>query len=116
MQRTFRRGRQLRMALHRIHLGAEQRKQRRHIAGTGADFENAVGSLKSKVLEHRGHDVRLRDGLPLADGQWMILVRVLPKSLRNKLVSRHFAHSLKNPPIPNATIANLLANHSSTLY
>jgi len=57
------------MALHRIHFGAEQRKQRRNVAGTSSDLENAVSIVKSEVLEHRGHDVRLRDGLPLADRQ-----------------------------------------------
>src|ERR1700674_4712046 len=59
MQRAFRRGRQLCIALHRIHLGAEQRKQRRHVPGTSSDFEYALSSLitglKIEMLEHGGY-------------------------------------------------------------
>src|SRR6267378_3927033 len=49
MQRIFRQSRKLRMALHRIHFGAEQRKQRRHVAGASSDFEHALGSLNSEM-------------------------------------------------------------------
>jgi hypothetical protein len=63
------------------------------------------------MLEHRGHDVRLRDGLPLANRQRVIFVGVLPKRLRYELVPWHFAHGVKHPPVADAALGNLRANH-----
>src|SRR5882762_7130456 len=103
------------MALHRIHFGAEQRKQRRNVAGASSDFEYAVGILKREVREHRGHDVRLRDSLSFADGQRVIFVGLLLQSRRDKLMPRNSAHSVKNARITNAALCKLRADHSFAL-
>src|SRR5208282_3630252 len=99
------------MPLHRIHFGTEQRKQSRHVAGTGADLEDAIIGLKSEVFEHRSHDVRLRDGLPLADGQRMIAVGVQPEGLRDKLMPRHSAHGVEHSKVANSALGELRADH-----
>ena len=102
---------QWRVAFHGIHFGAEQRKQRRHVAGTGADFEHAIGRLQLEVLEHHSHDIRLRDSLSLANRQRMISIGILLESLSDKLMPRHAAHGVEHADVTDTALGKLRAHH-----
>src|SRR6516162_2384577 len=52
----------------------QAREHRRLIAGARADLEHLVTRRHLECLGHQGDDLRLADGLALADGQRLILV------------------------------------------
>ena len=53
-----------------------------------ADLEHPLRSFQSELCRHVGHDVGLGDGLPVADGQGVVLVGVRPIGRPNTMRSR----------------------------
>src|SRR5262249_62281136 len=66
---------------------------------SGADLERARASHNSQQVGHQGYDVRLGNGLTIADWQWPIGIGQLPLGSRYEGVARYAAHSLEDSRI-----------------
>ena len=67
-------------------------QHRRLVPGARAYLENAVPGPDLEQLGHRGHDERLRNRLPVAYRQRLVLVGEPYQLLGNEPVPRHLAH------------------------
>jgi len=87
-------------------------ENRRLIARAGADLEHALAALESRGLGHERHDVGLRDGLVVADGQGRVAIGGVAQLLRHELVARHGAHGREHERILHAASHDLLRDHA----
>src|SRR5262249_35269241 len=69
------------------------------ITGAGADLERARTLRNSQQVGHQGNDVRLGDGLAVADWQWPIGIGQPPLGSRYEGMPRYAAHGLKHAVI-----------------
>ena len=95
-----------------IHLFGKQTENGRLVARTRADLEHAVFRGEVEQLGHIGDNVRLRDGLAIADGQRTVLIRRVPQLRGHKLMARHFAHCLQHTLVADAARRQLLIDHA----
>src|SRR5262249_61763468 len=77
--------RQLRDDFERVRFGTQASQSRRLVAGTGADLQDPLASLKLERLAHEGDDVGLADRLPEADRDWIV---------RDGFLARHVGHEV----------------------
>ena len=84
------------MAFDGENLCGKLREQRRDIAGTSANFKNFVVGHQPERFEHKGNDVRLRDGLAVADGQRMIFVGLGAVRFRDEFVAWDAKHGIQD--------------------
>ncbi|MEY2395515.1 MAG: hypothetical protein QOF94_1860 [Acidobacteriaceae bacterium] len=99
------------MALDRKDLASKFSEQSGDVAGTSANFQYLVGGLELEGLEHDCDDVRLRDGLAVADWQRMIFVGLGTVGSRNKFVTGNAKHGLEDAGIGDAAVAELRTDH-----
>src|SRR5215472_6125927 len=67
----------------------QPREHRRLIAGARADLEHLVARRHIECLGHQSDDLRLADGLALADGQRLVLVGLVVEGLGHKILARN---------------------------
>ena len=90
----------------------EQAEESRLVARPGPDLEHLFRSLKRKQLGHQADDVRLRNGLPLPDGQRRIVVGGADEVGRDEPVARYGLHGLQHAPVVDAPPGDLEAHHA----
>jgi len=95
------------------HLRHKFRQERCGVAGASANFENLVGGLELKGLQHESDDVRLRDGLIVADGQRVIVVGPIAVGFGDEFMSRDAKHGIKDARIGDAASPELRVDHES---
>ena len=93
--------------LDRVDLAGDSSQDRRGVAGAGADFQHAVLRLQLECLGHQGHDVGLRNGLPLLDRQGPIEVGKLGQLGRQERFTRHRFHRGQHRGIGDAAAPDL---------
>src|SRR4051812_8541894 len=103
------------MPLDAKHLSGELAEQRRHVTGARADLENTVRFPDLQCFQHRSHDVRLRDGLPVSDGQRHVRICINPQRLWNELVARNWFHRLQHTLVSYAPAMKLQLDHGNPL-
>lgn len=86
------------------------------VAGACPYFENALAAFQLQGLRHQGHDVRLRDGLPLLDRKGCVLASKLGQLLGQKDLSRNLSKSFQNVRIANIASRDLEPHHLLTQY
>jgi len=89
-------GEECRHDLDRVHLTRQLCQDSRLIARAGAHFEHATRRRQIEQRGHHGHNVRLRDRLPMPDRERLISVRLLNGLGWHKQVPGHSCHSLQN--------------------
>ena len=104
--------RQRRHDLDRIHLFRESSEDRRLVAGSGPDLEDAVLGPHVERLGHERHDVGLRDGLIVADREGRIAVGLITQRLRHEEVARHCEHRLEHPRAADIASPQLFVDHA----
>ena len=77
-----------------VDVGGNFGKDRRRIAGTGADFEDLFAATQRQRLGHERDDIGLRDCLPFFDRQGSIIVSKLAKVRRQEAFTRHTPHGI----------------------
>ena len=88
---------QLRVALHRPHLGGQQAQQGGVIPRPGADVEHPVRGRELQQLEHPRHHHRLRDGLRAVDRQGRVLIGPRPLGVGHEAVTGHRGDGVEHP-------------------
>src|SRR5258708_2813665 len=78
-------------ALDRVHLGKNVREHRRLVTAAGTDFERLAGVFAQHELDHPSDHERVRDRLPEADRQRVVLVGAARERLLDEEVARHGA-------------------------
>ncbi len=92
-------------------LGRQLRQDGRLITRTGADFEHLIRLLEFQHLGHQGHDIGLRDGLVLPDGQGIVAVGLVPQGSGDKVVPGHLFHGRQHPGVGHPPSGDLSLNH-----
>jgi len=108
-------GRQRAHPLHGVHLGGNAGHHRRAIARAGADLEDTDARLESGGRGHRGHDVRLGDGLAVPDGQRAIVVRAIDHRGPDEALAWNLAHRLQHERVGDAPRHELGGDHAPAL-
>ena len=97
--------------LDRHHLGAAPRKDRRRVAGSRADLEDAFLAFQFEQRRHARDDPGLRHRLPLADRHGAVAVRLAAHLRREEALARHLAHRAQDALVLDATPAQLPVDH-----
>lgn len=98
------------------HVVGKPRKNRRLIPRSRPDLEHVIAGLNAKCLRHHRDHVRLRDGLPFANGQGTIVIRVVRAVGGHKQVPRHGTHRLEDTRIVHTAACNLRPDHAVTSF
>ncbi len=101
--------------LDRAHPAGQPGQDRRLVAGARADLQDFLAAAEVEQRRHEGHDVGLRDRLPLADRQGMIPVGALPKRLLDEEVARDPTHDGQHPLVRDPSSHELLVHHPLAL-
>src|SRR5690348_5276309 len=103
------------MSLNAVYRASQFRQQSGHVARSGSDLEYTVLRLNIEMLKHQRHNKRLRDRLPLSDGDGMIRVSLRVILGGNKLVARHVRHGRQYSFIVDASALQLSFHHAMPL-
>ena len=104
---------QFRVPLDGPHLGGQFCQHGRLVAGACPHFQHAVGRPQLQRLDHRGHHVRLRNCLTLADRDRAVRVG-FPRVLgSDEPLARNLAHGRQHALVANPAPAQLLLHHAS---
>ncbi len=106
-----RRGRKIPVAFHRINHRRKPRKNRGRVPRTRADLQYFFMPLQFHRFDHGRHDEGLRNGLPFADGNGLVLIGLPAKFFGNEFMPWDFEHRIQHSRIPNASLAQLPLNH-----
>ena len=109
------RGRKFGAGFHRENCLGEQRKNRRLIPTTGANFQNSLSPSEGQSCGHRCNDVWLRNGLAFSNRQRTIVIRPRATFVWNKLFAPNRCHGRKHSRIRNAAPPQLLFHHFGAL-
>ena len=115
LQKGPRRGRQLRDDLHRVDLDSHLGENRCLISRPGTDLEHLVPRLDLEQLGHPGHDVGLRDGLTVSDGQRVIFVGLVEIIGGHELMAGNSPHRLQDQWVAHITGLDLEVDHGISL-
>src|SRR5436189_68643 len=96
----------------RRHVRPEPRQDRRLIAGSRPDLEDAITGSDREILGHLGDHVRLADRLAGADREGLVRVRVALDGIRDEQLARDRAHRRQHPFVGDPTLAQLAGDHS----
>ena len=89
----------------------ERRENRGLVAASRAYFQHSFVAAETQGGGHGCDDVRLRDGLTVADRQRRILVCTLAEIGGDKFVARHRAHGGEDTSFMDAPAAELRFDH-----
>src|SRR5207247_1656682 len=87
----------------------------RLVAGARADLQHLFLPRQPEQRRHERHDVRLRDRLPLADRQRMVLVGAVGESLLDEPVPRDAPHGVEHASVGDPAALELLVHHALAL-
>ena len=99
-------------ALDRIDLRGKLGEDRGLVAAPGPDFQHAVLGADLQCFGHVRDDVRLGDGLTVADRDGPIFVGFAALLRRQEVVTRHLRHGIEHARVADAARLDLLGHHS----
>ncbi len=105
--------RKLRNDLDAVHFLADLGQHGRLIARARADVQGLGLRAALGQLGHQRHDVRLRDRLPVADRQRMVVVGATSECFGHETVPRHVLHRPKHFRVGDVPAAEVLFDHAS---
>ena len=108
-------GGEFREFLDGVHVADEARKDGGLVAGAGAHFEDGFVPGQFQRLGHNRHHIRLRDGLPGADGQGLILVGFACMLGRHEFFPRDFPEGVEHARVADVAVAQLPLDHLGAL-
>ena len=88
-----------------VHVAGEARKDGGLVAGAGAHLEDGFVPGQFQRLGHDRHHVRLRDGLPGADGQGLVLVGLARMLGRHEFFPRDFPEGVEHAGVADVAAA-----------
>lgn len=91
------------------------RKDGSLITATRSDFQDTLVARELQRRRHRGNDIRLGDGLTLADRQWSVFVGTIPKFTGYELFPPDGSHRRKHARINDSAAPQLLFDHFGAL-
>src|SRR5262245_36135938 len=65
------------------------------VTGAGAYLKNDIARADAQQVGHQSDDERLRNGLTVADRQWLVSICVAAHSIGHELVPRYIAHDFQ---------------------
>ncbi|MCY1241916.1 hypothetical protein D9M72_548440 [compost metagenome] len=77
----------------------------RLVTRAGADLQHGIARLCHQQVSHQAHDVGLRDGLAVADGQRAVVIGVRLLRIGDEFVPRHLAHHRHHAPVQRVPAA-----------
>jgi hypothetical protein len=104
--------RQRAMPLDRVDLSGDAARHSGGVAGAGADLQHPVAGLHLGGLDHQRHDVRLRDRLPLGNGQRAVFVSKFLEARRDEGLARSLPHRIEDARIAHAAAGDLPLHHA----
>jgi hypothetical protein len=100
------------VTLDRIDLVGDTAEHGGAVAGASPDLQHPIAGLCFGGLDHQRDDVGLRDGLPLLDGQRVVLVGELLEAARHERLARNLAHGVEHASIGHAAAGDLPLHHA----
>ncbi len=108
-------GGEFRDLLDGVHMAGEARKDGGLVARAGAHLEDGFVPGQFQRLGHDRHHVRLRDGLPGADGQGLILVGLGHVLGEHEFFPGDFPEGVEHAGIADVAAAQLPLDHLGAL-
>src|SRR5205085_1770311 len=103
------------VALDRVHLAREMRKNRRGISGASPDLENLLGAVELEDLEHERNDEWLGDRLARFDRQRPIFICGRRKPCGYEQLSRNCKERVEDRLAANAAFGEPHLHHFASL-
>jgi hypothetical protein len=102
-------------ALHSEHFLCDTAKNRRRIAGTCADFEDAFPAAETQSVHRHSDDVRLGDCLTFRDREGGVAIGQLSEALGQEVFPGHGSKRLKQTLVVDSATRELELNHLESL-
>lgn len=94
-------------ALNRIDAVCDEAHHRRRVARPGSHLEHAVTRPYFSRLHHFSDDVRLRDGLPLSNREWPVIIGEFSHFRADEPLAGNNVHRSEHGRVANATSGDL---------
>ena len=107
--------REIAMPLDAVDLAGQSAQNRRRVARSGADIEDAVAGLDLGGFDHQRDNVRLRDSLAGAMGSGAVFVGEFLHSRANESLARHLSHGFEHARVSDTSPGHLEGDHSLAL-
>ena len=100
------------MSLDRINLRRNAAEHGGRVARAGADLQHSIAGPDFGGFDHQRHDVRLRNCLPLGDGQRTVFVGEFLKARGDESLAGDLPHGVEHALIVHAAGSNLPLHHA----